>query len=113
MRDFEDVDGNCNESQPCGDDELDTWDWDFDWDLDEIGTDCEPGASWIIQRIFHSDPAHPARSRASRNQVRRTRDQPVRAPKPNVYPQLEGTCVWNRLPSLAVCCLPAEVGKLL
>jgi hypothetical protein len=27
MRDFEDIDGDCNESQPRYDDESDTWKW--------------------------------------------------------------------------------------
>ena len=32
MRDFEDIDGDCNESQQRWDDESDNWDWD---DFDE------------------------------------------------------------------------------
>ncbi len=41
MRDFEDVDGDCNESQLRWDDEYDDWDFDIDIDVDDCESDFE------------------------------------------------------------------------
>lgn len=55
MRDFEDVDGECNESQPCWDDDCETW------DVDDL--DAKKSAKWVLRilKIFLSEPAELAR----------------------------------------------------
>jgi hypothetical protein len=40
MRDFEDVDGDCNESQPRWDDEIDAWTL-YDVAIEALGSDFE------------------------------------------------------------------------